>query len=113
MEQVLQAITTFTNSSGVAINIIKSYGQIDKVMLKTACEKFCKAGEVNAESRAKQNNTMISMCLNNSLTATAKASLLIYVKYPHIRTGHKAVSKYPKVVTYLYPSSQLTWLLQN
>ena len=35
------------------------------------------------------------------------------VKYPHIRTGHKAVSKYPKVVTYLYPSSQLTWLLQN
>jgi hypothetical protein len=36
---------------------------------------------------------------------------LLTVKYPHIRTGHTAVSKYPKVVTYLYPSSQLTWLL--
>jgi len=32
------------------------------------------------------------------------------VKYPHIQTGHTAVSKYPKVVTNLYPSSQLTWL---
>jgi hypothetical protein len=25
----------------------------------------------------------------------------------------EAVFKYPKVVTYLYPSSQLTWLLRN
>ena len=35
------------------------------------------------------------------------------VKYSHIQTRHKAVSKYPKVITCLYPSSQLTWLLQN
>jgi hypothetical protein len=35
----------------------------------------------------------------------------LYVKYPHIRTGHKAVSKYPKVVTYFYPSRQLTTYL--
>jgi hypothetical protein len=47
-------------------------------MLKTACERFCKAGEADAESRAKQNNTMTSMCLNKSLTASAKASLLTY-----------------------------------
>jgi len=71
-------ITAFTNSSGVSVDIIKSYGQIDKAMLKTACERFCKAGEADAESHAKQNNTMTSMCLNKSLTASAKASLLTY-----------------------------------
>ena len=71
-------ITTFTNSSGVSVDIIKSYGQIDEATLKTACERFCKAGEADAESRAKQNNTMMSMCLNKSLTASAKASLLTY-----------------------------------
>ena len=31
-------ITTFTNRAGVAVNIIKSYGKIDKATLKTACE---------------------------------------------------------------------------
>jgi len=71
-------ITTFTNSSGVPVDIIKSYGQIDEATLKTACERFCKAGQPDAESRAKQNNTMMSMCLNKSLTASAKASLLTY-----------------------------------
>jgi len=71
-------ITTFTNSSGVSVDIIKSYGQIDEATLKTACERFCKAGEADAESRAKQNNTMMSMCLNKSLTASARASLLTY-----------------------------------
>jgi hypothetical protein len=71
-------ITTFTNSSGVAINIIKCYGHIDEATLTTACERFCKAGEADAQSRAKQNNTMMSMCLNKSLTVTAKASLLTY-----------------------------------
>jgi hypothetical protein len=30
-------ITTFTNSSGVSIDIIKSYGQIDEATLKTVC----------------------------------------------------------------------------
>jgi hypothetical protein len=71
-------ITTFTNSSCVAVDIIKSYGQIDEATLKTACERFCKAGEADAQSRANQNNTMMSMCLNKSLTASAKASLLTY-----------------------------------
>ena len=47
-------------------------------MLKTACERFCKTGEADAEYRTKQNNTMTSMCLNKSLTASAKASLLTY-----------------------------------
>jgi hypothetical protein len=47
-------ITNFVNSSGVSIDIIKNYGQIDLATLKTACERFCKAGEIDAESRAKQ-----------------------------------------------------------
>jgi hypothetical protein len=71
-------ITTFTNSSGVSVNIIKSYGQINEATLKTACERFCKAGEADAVSLAKQNNMMMSMCLNKSLTASVKASLLTY-----------------------------------
>ena len=54
-------ITTFTNCSGVPVDIIKSYGQIDEATLKTACERFCKAGEADAQSRKKQNNTMLSM----------------------------------------------------
>ena len=64
--------------SGVAIDIIKSYGQIDEARLKTVCERFCKADQANAESHAKQNSTMMSMCRNKLLTATAKASLLTY-----------------------------------
>jgi len=71
-------ITTFNNSSGVPVDIIKSYGQIDEATLKTACERFCNSGQPDAESRAKQNNTMMSMRLNKSLTANAKASLLTY-----------------------------------
>jgi hypothetical protein len=31
-------ITTFTNCDGKSINIIKNYDQINKAMLKTACE---------------------------------------------------------------------------
>ncbi len=71
-------ITTFTNSGGVAVDIIKSYGQIDEATLKTVCERFCKAGQADAKYCAKQNNMMMSMCLNKSLTASAKASLLTY-----------------------------------
>jgi hypothetical protein len=73
-------ITNFVNSSGVSINIIKNYCQIDLVTLKTACERFCKAGEVDAKSRAKQNNTMMVNCLANLLSLVAKVRLLTYGK---------------------------------
>ena len=73
-------ITTFVNSSGVSISIIKNYGQINLVTLNTACERFCKAGEVDAKSRAKQNNTMMVNCLANSLSLAAKVRLLTYRK---------------------------------
>ena len=56
----------------------EEYGQINEVTLKTACKRFCKAGEVDAESRAKQNNGMLVVCLGKSLTAEAQARLLTY-----------------------------------
>jgi len=71
-------ITTFTNRSGKNVDIIKEYGQIDEVTLKTACEHFCKAGEVDTASQAKQNNGMLAVCLGKSLTAEAQARLHTY-----------------------------------
>ncbi len=71
-------ITTFTNCDGKSIDIIKNYGQINEAMLKTACEQFCKAGEINSQSCAKQNNTMMCDCLSNSLSMEAKVRLLTY-----------------------------------
>jgi len=60
------------------VDIIKEYGQINELTLKTACEHFCKAGEADATSRAKQNNGMFAVCLGKSLTAEAQARLLTY-----------------------------------
>jgi hypothetical protein len=71
-------ITTFTNRDGKSIDIIKNYGQIDKATLKTACEQFCKAGEIDSQSCAKQNSTIMSNCLSNSLSMEAKVRLLTY-----------------------------------
>jgi hypothetical protein len=71
-------ITTFTNCDGKSINISNNYGQIDKATLKTACEQFCKAGEINSQTRAKQNNMMMSNCLSNLLSMEAKVRLLTY-----------------------------------
>jgi hypothetical protein len=71
-------ISTFTNCSGKTFDIIKEYGQINELTLKTVCERFCKAGEADAESRAKQNNTMLAICLGKTLTADAQARLLTY-----------------------------------
>jgi len=71
-------ITTFANLSGMNVDIIKEYSQIDEVTMKTACERFCKAGEAEATSRAKQNNGMFAVCLGKSLTAEAQARLLTY-----------------------------------
>jgi hypothetical protein len=71
-------ITTFANPVGTPVDLIKCYGQINKGTLKIACKRFCKAGEVDAESHAKQNNTMMVICLASSLTAEAQARLLTY-----------------------------------
>jgi hypothetical protein len=76
--QGARQITLFANSAGCQIGIIKSYGQINKATLKSACERFCKPGGVGSQTRAKQNNTMMSICLAKLLMADAQARLLTY-----------------------------------
>ncbi len=76
--QGARQITLFANSTGRQINIIKSYDQIDKATLKFACERFCKPVRVDSQTREKQNNTMMSICLAKLLTADAQARLLTY-----------------------------------
>ncbi len=71
-------LTTFANHTGTQVDLIKYYRQIDKATLKTACKRFCKAGEADAQNCAKQNNTMMAICLASSLTAEAQARLLTY-----------------------------------
>ncbi len=76
--QGARQITSFANSAGRQIDIIKSYGQINEATLKFAWERFCKLGGVDSQTRAKQNDTMMSICLANLLTADAQARLLTY-----------------------------------
>jgi hypothetical protein len=73
-------ITSFQNKDNVTVDIIKNYGQIDEATLCTACERFCLAAGANSRTRAKQNNTMMSICLAKLLTANAQARLLTYRK---------------------------------
>jgi hypothetical protein len=73
-------ITSFTNRVGNTINIIKNYGQIGEATLRTTCEHFCSAAGANSRTRARQNNTMMSICLTKSLTVDAQARLLTYRK---------------------------------
>jgi hypothetical protein len=76
--QGARQITLFANSAGRQINIIKSYGQIHEATLKFDSERFCKPGGVDSQTHAKQNNTMMSICLAKLLTADAQARLLTY-----------------------------------
>jgi hypothetical protein len=78
--QGTQQITNFASRSGHPIDLIKCYGQIKEASLKTECEAFCSAGGTNAQSRARQNNTMMANCLSASLTADAAVRLLTYCK---------------------------------
>ena len=73
-------ITSFQNKDNVTVDIIKNYGQIDEATLCTTCERFCSAAGANSRTRAKQNNTMMSICLDKLLTADAQARLLTYQK---------------------------------
>jgi hypothetical protein len=71
-------ITKFTNCDGVDIDIIKNYGQPDMTTLKIVRDRFCKVGEADSATQARQNNKMMSMGLANSLSLTAKVQLLTY-----------------------------------
>ncbi len=42
------------------------------------CERFCKPGGVDSQTRAKQYTMMMSICLAKLLTADAQARLLTY-----------------------------------
>ncbi len=72
----IKHITTFVNSTGTPVGLIKCYRQINEATLRTACERFCKAGEADAQSCTKQNNMMMAICLASSLTAEAQGRLL-------------------------------------
>jgi hypothetical protein len=76
--QGTKQITSFINREGKTVDIIKNYGQIDEATLKQQCERFCKPGKADAQSRAKQNNTMMCACLSKTLTADAKTKLLAH-----------------------------------
>ncbi len=76
--QGTRQITMFTNSAGCQVDVIKSYGHIDKATLKIACERFCKPGEPDSQTCMKQNNTMMIICLAKSLMADAQLRLLTY-----------------------------------
>jgi hypothetical protein len=71
-------ITTFPSRGGTPVDLIKYYGQINKATLKIARKRFCKAGEADAKSCAKQNNTMMAICLASSLLAEAQARFPTY-----------------------------------
>ncbi len=73
-------ITSFQNKDNVTVDIIKNYGQIDEATLCTVCKHFCSAAGANSRTRAKQNNTMMSICLAKLLTADAQARLPTYRK---------------------------------
>ncbi len=66
------------SSAGRQVDMIKSYDQINKATLKTACKRFCKPGQPDAQTCAKQNSMMVSICLAKLLTADAQARLLTY-----------------------------------
>jgi hypothetical protein len=72
--------TTFVNKGGNTIDVIKNYGQIYQTTLRTACEWFCTAAGADSKTRVKQNNTMMSIFLEKSLTADAQARLQTYRK---------------------------------
>jgi hypothetical protein len=58
-------ITTFANRGGTPVDLIKCYEQINEATLKIACERFCKAGEADAKSCAKQNNTIMAISFDS------------------------------------------------
>jgi hypothetical protein len=51
---------------------------MNEAMLKQQCEQFCKPGEADALSLAKQNKTMMCVCLSKSLTTETKAKHLTH-----------------------------------
>ncbi len=67
--------------STALVNLLTSSRTMTKLARppsKLHVRDFCKPGQADAQTRAKQNNTMMSICLNKSLTADTQARLLAY-----------------------------------
>jgi hypothetical protein len=76
--QGTMGITKFPNQHGIAINIVKNHGQIDKPTLKAHCNEFCNATGAKLQMHAAQNNRMMVQCLNMSLIMASLARLESY-----------------------------------
>jgi hypothetical protein len=94
-KQGAMGITKLPNQHGIAIDIVKNYGQIDKPTLKAHCEEFCKVTGANQKCAA-QNNHLMVQCLKKSLTMASLARLKPYqvqymlegIKYAHHEAGN-------------------------
>ncbi len=49
-------------------------------MPKTACERFCKAGEADSTTRARQNNKMMNMAVFGKFTFINSESAIAYLQ---------------------------------
>jgi hypothetical protein len=76
--QGARQITLFANSLRRQVNIIKATAKLTRPLSSLPVRGFCKPGGVDSQTRVKQNNTMMSICLEKLLTADAQARLLIY-----------------------------------
>jgi hypothetical protein len=66
----------FTNATGLTINIVHWYRQIDMATLQAQCKVFCKSTGALFQARARQNNMMMSKCIMKTLTPAARVRLL-------------------------------------
>ncbi len=71
-----QQIINFTNAAGSTINDVHQYGQINAATLQAKCKVFCKSTGALFQARARQNNTMMSKCIMETLTPAARVRLL-------------------------------------
>jgi hypothetical protein len=61
--QGTKGITVLSHSTGVDVDIVKAYGQINEATLKTHCDVFCRSGGAQFQSCVAQNNHMMAQCL--------------------------------------------------
>jgi hypothetical protein len=71
-----QQIINFTNAAGSTIDIVHQYGQINTATLQAQCKVFCKSTGALFQTRARQNNTMMSKCIMKMLTPAARVRIL-------------------------------------
>jgi hypothetical protein len=74
----LYTLTRFTNAAGRTCNLYDEYGQIDAASISTQCEPFMDKNGTLGQSRVRQNNKMMALCLMASLTDDARARIQPY-----------------------------------